>query len=290
MRRRANGSMVIVSMLVAGMLTVSCTGSDAPVEPVAALSAYLTVPTAGRLTPQGLFPATDDPARVGELSRADAEAQAVRFVREFGALTVANWSLEAGRAISLGVLDRCARTEYAATPYDSIPPGATQAFRQQIGARWLVRFCDVGGTPVVEVVIPAVRVTEPTSFASPLESSGMKSDALSLSPERAAETAASTARALVRSTPELVYVGQQWSGHAIAWVIPVTASEQDRAGTSDGGHVLVWGQYPAFRRALHVRPGPRGIEYDTLSARNEDAGAVLVVRRRSAAPKVITVQ
>lgn len=281
---------MIAGTLAAGMLTASCAGSNAPAEPLAVLSTYLTAPTAALLTPQGQFPATDDPARVGEISRADAEAQAVRFVRDFGALSVAKWSREAGRAISLGALGRCARTEYAATPYDSIPPGATQAFRRHFGARWLVRLCDAGGTPVVEVVIPAVRVTEPSPFASPIEASGMGSEALSLWPETAAETAASTVRTLVRSPPEMVYVGREWSGHAIAWVIPVTASAQDRAGTSDGGHVLVWGQYPAFRRTLHVRPGTGAIEYDTLPAFNETPGAVLIVRRSQRARKAITVQ
>lgn len=203
------------------------TGLDAGTPSIAR---FLIGDAASALSPRGQFelsvPAIGKPL---QLSGEEASARAEAWARQFGPFLHGRLEQEHGASLDITTLTACPRPMYADTPYEDGGGDPITPVRNIFGPWWLVSLCTPTGEPAVSVAVAAYgtevqlergRLKFPPVHGANFFAVGIpRGIALPVSPERAAEMAASTTGRRVTAVPYLVLVGRPHAPQAAMWRI-----------------------------------------------------------------------
>lgn len=228
---------------VLAALCLGATGCSDSISPVgnAAIDtrAFMTAEVVAQLTSDGRLPNTLPPAdAIIEVTSSQADVLARAYVKSFGRYLVNTWSEEAQRSITASRLAPCDRVDFLESAYETIPLSTSKNFKQLHSGAWLVRFCDGGSVPVVEVSVSSVPGMMPTitdgvfgvgDIGDAIKASGVLSSAYSTGrPDRAVEAGATRLNAKLSALPRLVHIGGQYVAQAAFWVLQLSETGSSR--------------------------------------------------------------
>lgn len=289
---RHSASLLVVLLLGAN----GCTDTVSPADADAIdARAFMTTEVVAQLTADGRLPNSlpplDAPLMV---TSSQASVLARAYVKSFGRYLVNTWSDEAQRTITESRLTPCDRLDFLESAYEFIPLSTSPNFRELHAGAWLVRFCDGGTAPVLEVSVssaarPLPAVTDGVfgvgDIGDAIKASGVASRSYSTGrPDRAIEAGATRLNAKVNALPRLIHVGGQYVAQAAFWLLPVTETGSSRrfrgwAAVGRSGQVRVIAEDAVL---------PTVAGSDTLTDRTPSGAAISVVlRRRIDSPRIL---
>lgn len=222
--------------LVLGAAVAGCGGSDPLTQPRARLTPeHVTPAVAAHLTADGHFVMPAAAANpVGQVNQTEANAIALRYVKDVAKLKLPDWVAAHGGPIDAGALATCDRPLYAATPYAPIAGGAvSEVTVRTFGPHWVVPLC--GHANDLEVVVSfsalATELAENVSNgAMPWERGNVLSfgvpqgaNAAMYSPEGAALYAFNASGKRVNSVPALVMTPMPKVPALVRWRLDLEA-------------------------------------------------------------------
>lgn len=256
---------------------------------------WVTPAVAAQLDAAGRFPGTRPVlASMPAVSVDAARALAKAWVNTVGTVSAQVWSDDAGVAVTAAKLVQCSRIDFVESAYETIPPTRTQFFRNVWGPHWLVRFCQNGSVPVVEVSVAASAADIAVMANGRLDGQAVhaafddhgiaQSSKQYPSVEDGARFVATStvnSGALIAEVPEIIHAGRGTAPWVVSWIFTQTAAASVRS------RITVFG---ASKRSLIARPiSDSTAESDTLVDFSPDQGGAsipVVISRRASALQV----
>jgi hypothetical protein len=149
-----------LSIGVALLTVAACKDQTGPQKTFTTIEDAWVTPSIAAQLDLGLFPGNrPEIASPREVSLDAARTLANAWVKTVGVVSASIWSDDAGVTVLPAQLVQCNRIDYVESAYEEIPATRSQAFRNAWGSQWLVRFCQNGSAPVVEVSVAANATT-----------------------------------------------------------------------------------------------------------------------------------
>ena len=267
----------------------SCKDLSAPeADDRAVVSRDIVTPAiAEQLDNAGRFPASlpsADEHIALPLSRVPIIAQS--YMKSFGPSAAPYWAQDAGRPIEPSKLRRCDRIDFVESAYETIDSHRSPEFRNTWGPQWLVRFCDLGVQPILELAIAANASIPPLgndgsfpvgSYATVFTDRVLPPSDGKAATVEAAANSTSRGDGPISELPRLIGIGGGMSPTYVSYVI----TQQSSAGAISRKRIVGLSSSTLVMRPLPTESADVDTLFDFLS--DNVSTTPVFIRRKAAA-------